>query len=639
MPISQIIFHSVDKKKLKAQIRSSKSLGLEVTNCYVLNTPKSVVSEILLEEGIVLNHIGDFNHKIQQLGNNLSQDWIELLSKQTKLSVWESFTIKDSLVTNFQYSTLLNRNREVSTVYDDLIGILVILNSVKIDRSSCLIVSDDHHLLDVFTQLGFTIAVKRLKAKFVIDRTLSILVGIIKRIMTVLAILWLKYNTRQVHRKVINDCSINKNIWIASTFLPSLVSTSSGHDERYRDISENIQRETDTALLYAGWIGFEKNALNLKVLLEKYSKKNSHVILVSNFLSFRQLIDYVLPVDFFRAFLIFFRKRSELEQNFHGVPMYTILAREFWNSYLCSGNSNETFYYYRLIENSYSELFKKIRPIFVTTFLEGYNFGRSIIAACRRLEIKVLGWQESVLHPMRLYYRWGNEMLTEGLESRNVNATYLFPDKFCVWSRDSKDFLVSKGIPDKRIIEIGATRYLRFADQNLAAGELTHHPTSQSLLLVGTAFLFESISMIEFITDALNGNSNIKIIFRPHPQTKNIFIKRKKCGQFQNIRISANPLDIDLQWANFVVSSWSTMLCEAFFMGKQCASIFTSGWISQPPLPEKLCKYFSDTHSFREWIIECPKSELSEAFLRSTRENLFGFTNINSGKRLQNFVL
>ena len=81
---------------------------------------------------------------------------------------------------------------------------------------------------------------------------------------------------------------------------------------------------------------------------------------------------------------------QELEQNFHGVPLYSILAREFWISYLCSGKPNETFYYYRLIENSYFELFKTIRPKFVTTFLEGYNFGRSIIAACRRLEIRVL---------------------------------------------------------------------------------------------------------------------------------------------------------------------------------------------------------------------------------------------------------
>ena len=149
MLISHIVFHSLDKKKLNKQIRLAKSLGLEVTNCYVLDTPKSVASEILSAEGIDVNYIGDFNQKIQQLGNRLSQDWIELLSKQSRFSVWESFSVRRSSVTTFQYSTLLNRNREVSAVYDDLVRILAIMENVKIERSSCLVVSGNHHFLEL----------------------------------------------------------------------------------------------------------------------------------------------------------------------------------------------------------------------------------------------------------------------------------------------------------------------------------------------------------------------------------------------------------------------------------------------------------------------------------------------------------
>ena len=639
MTITHIVFHSLDKKKLKAQIKLAKSLDLKIANCYVLDTPKYTASEILSAEGIFINHIEDFNKKIQQLGNSLSQDWIELLSKQTKLSVWESFSINNSSVTNFQYSTLLNRNREVSAVYDNLVRILSILENFNIERSSCLIISDDHHFLEVCDQLGFTIALKWLKAKIIVDRIVGIVLGIFKRTLTVLTILWLKLNTFKVHRKVMYDCSDYQNLWIASTFLPSLVSSSNGHDERYQHVAKNIQKETRTILLYGGWINFGKNTLNLKVLLEKYTKKKSHVVLVSNFLSLRQLIEYIFPFDFFKAFFVFFKKRLELEQDFHSVPLYSILSREFWNSYLCAGKPNETFYYYRLIENSYFELFKTNRPTFVTTFLEGYNFGRSIIAACRRLEIKVLGWQESVLHPMRLYYRWGNEMLSGGLVSKNVNANYLFPDKFCVWSKGSKDFLILSGIPAKRIIKIGATRYRRIVGRSLSTSETLDQQRSKKLLLVGTAFLIECISMTEFITDALVGINNIEILFRPHPQTKEAFLKRQNYDHPQSMRISKNTFDEDLQWADIVVSSWSTMLCEALFMGKKCASIITSGWISQPPLPENLCEHFSDTHSFRDWVIACPKLNYNEEFLRLTRENLFGCNNINSGKMLQKFAL
>ena len=37
-------------KKLKAQIRLAKSLWLEVANCYVLDTPKSVANEFFLQQ-------------------------------------------------------------------------------------------------------------------------------------------------------------------------------------------------------------------------------------------------------------------------------------------------------------------------------------------------------------------------------------------------------------------------------------------------------------------------------------------------------------------------------------------------------------------------------------------------------------
>ena len=165
------------------------SMGLEVTNCNVLDTPKSVASEILADVGITIDQIGDYNQNIQLLGNKLSQDWIELLSKQNKLSIWGSFLIRNSSASTFQYSTLLNRNREVSGVYDDLVRILAIIQNVKSERSSVLIVSNDLYFLDVCSQLGFLISLKGIKTKIVLDRILGILVGVAKRSVNVLVLL------------------------------------------------------------------------------------------------------------------------------------------------------------------------------------------------------------------------------------------------------------------------------------------------------------------------------------------------------------------------------------------------------------------------------------------------------------------
>jgi len=638
LPISQIVFHSLDKKKLKAQIRSAKSMGLEVANCNVLDTPKSVASEILADEGITIDQIGDFNHKIQLLGNRLSQDWIELLSKQTKLSIWGSFSIRNSTASTFQYSTLLNRNREVSGVYDDLVRILAIIENVKSDRSSSLIVSNDLYFLDVCSQLGFPIALKWLKTKIVIDRTLGVLAGVAKRTGAVLVLLWLRIITYLVHRKVVHDCSDYRNLWVASTFLPALISTGSAHDERYKDVAGNIQEETGTVLLYAGWISFGENTLNVKELLKKCIEKKSYVVLISNFLSFRQLIDYILPFDFFKALFVFSGKKSDLKQIFHGVPLYSILSREFWNSYLCSGKPNETVYYYSLIENSYFELFKRLRPRFVTTFLEGYNFGRSIIAACRRLDIKVLGWQESVLHPMRLYYRWGNEMLTEGLENKDANAYYLFPDQFCVWSEHTKNILISNGIPTERILNIGAIRYRGFMQKLLNGEPQNLNPNPKKLLLVGTASLSESMAMIDFVYEAFTDTNDFQIIFRPHPQTKHHFLHSHDKSFFRNIIISDNQLNEDMVWPDVVISSWSTMLCEAFLSGKRCVSICTSGWISQPPLSEEKCRYFSNPNELNYWMTHGFKNNGKYESQQDYGLLLLGDPEVNSGIIIDDFL-
>lgn len=637
MSISKIIFHGeCTKNNVRAQLNSIELNNSEVIP-YVLNTPRYIANNILIDSGIEVDEISDFNELIQNLGEKYSKEWLDFISNQNNLSIWSPFPPDKNLTTAFQYSTLLNRNREVSDTYDDIVRILAIIKKIGDDRASCLVVSDDYYFLQICSQLGFSVRLKWPRLKVFTNRVSEFISGFIRRIFTVLFILIQKIITYKTHKKVL--FSVNtKNTWVASTILPSLLDTNSGHDARYVSVARNIQQETETELVYVGWPSLSKQIGKIDSVLRQSFEKNVKAVLASNFTSFRYLVDYFMPLDFFMAFFLFWRKKDELKQSFHGIPVYPVLASEYCKTFLCTGKHNETYYYYRLIENSYLNLLKEAKPKFVTTFLEGYNFGRSIIAASRYLRTPVFGWQESVLHPMRLYYRWGAGMLADGLTNETSRSSYLFPDMFCVWSDNSQKMLLSNGIPNNRVLKIGATRYRDFIKKLATESTVVHDSDSKRVLLVGTAFLSETQAMIEFVLKAFDNLSDVELVFRPHPQTSGYFQEISERGSLTRIQLSSNKLDYDIKWSSIVISSWSTMLCESFLLGKTCVSIFTAGWISQPPLSKDHCVYFYSPCRLRYWIVNYKYKELDRDSMSESGKLMLGDPDVNSGNMMKKYL-
>lgn len=637
MAIKSIVFHSFDEKELTRQIRKNKAGIVDNVQCLALDTPKSIIRGIMAANGFKIDKIDDYNALIQDLGQANSQPWINFIFSLTASRLWNSFSIKNTTVSPFQYCSLMNRNRETKSLYDNVIR-LVALSGGRKDRSDCMVVSTDPVFLTVCAELGFRIGMAYPRGMTLAMYFRGFVQGIVRRAVIVAILCYLKFSTRKMHNKVLTACEGREPLWIASTFLPGLVSTKSGHDDRYEPVATMIEKETGTRLVYAGWVSLKKDIAGLRAVLEKIHAKGTSSLFVTNFSGIRSLVRFLFPLEMIKIFFCFLRKRKELRLAFSGIPMEFFLECEFFNSYLCTGETNETFYYYRLVENSYGELFKQLKPKFVTTFLEGYNFGRAVIAACRRFDIPVLGWQESLLHSMRLYYRWGKNLCQDDIADRRVSESYLYPDYFCTWSDHAKELLVENGMDEKRIIVLGATRYRHFVSkvsERISSRECKINK-AENILLVGTAALNESIAMVDFINEALHDRSDIAVRFRPHPQTTAYF-NAKNGAWLGWVRISENSFDDDLNWSEIVVSSWSTMLCEAFLMGKRCISIFTAGWVSQPPLEEKYCKYFTDTSMFREYILNiCNEEGISD--LSETARLLLGDNAVNTGSVINEMV-
>lgn len=641
MSINEIIFHGTDKKELEEQIGVARPFfAANDIECSVLDTPKSVARFILEKAGIEFNPIiKDFNKEIQHHGLQFSQEWIEFISSLQKQDIWSSLKVNDSLAGAFQYTTLLNRNREIRSLFDEVIRLHTISTETK-GRKSTLVVSSDLFFIHACKSLGFTVGVRNLRLRVLVGFMKGFVAGCMKRLVMVLVLLFCRLTSRSVQKELLAKCAGgNKNIWIATTFFPGLVSSVTGHDSRYHDVATSIEMATGTKLLYAGWVTMRKDLLGLAGLLRNMATCGPGVIFLPNFIPIGKLIHYILPIHIFRSLQIFNRNKNELDLMFLNIPMRSLLTREFCISFLCTGNTNESFYYYHLIEQAMLGLLQRVRPVLVTTFLEGYNFGRSMIAACRLMTIPVLGWQESVLHPMRLYYRWSQEMLEESLNRKDARASYLFPDAFCVWSEYSRKLLKNNGIPGDRILDIGAVRYREFVRQIQDSDTTPCGKLCQKILLVGTAFIGESIAMADFVCEAFEGVKNVEILFRPHPQLKSFFSTRTDLVSSETVQISENSLAADLLWSDVVVSSWSTLLCEAFIMGKQCVSIFTSGWVSQPPLPEGKCSYFTKPEDLREWITCCGPFEKDMVTSRSEfGRQLFGSPEIDSGYVINKFI-
>jgi hypothetical protein len=636
MEIKQIVFHAFDKSQLLRQVRKAKPLLLPGVKISVLDTPKSTTRDILHKAGLDFTKIYDFNADIQKCGMAYSQDWINFVFSQQKCHIWNSLVIRNCLVRPFQYSTLMNRNREVRYPFDDVVRLMVIAKRIK-NRGSCLVISSDPYFLATCRSMGFLVMRDNLRKQMVNMYLKGFCTNFIKRLLFCLILLYVKYLTKDVTIQHEEKFS-RENVWYATTYLPGLVSEKTGHDERYRDVAEDIESETDTRLVYAGWISTRKELLHLKQILRRISQKGVCAIPVTNYLSSAMIFNYLIPSKIVTALRIFFKHRDDFNQQFNKIPMRYFLEREFCNTFVCTGDSNESFYYYHLVENNYLRLFSKIKPKMVTTFLEGYNFGRAVIAACRYLDIPVLGWQESVLHPMRLYYRWSAESIEQDLPSRNTEIGYLYPDAYCVWSKDTKDFLVKKGMSTRHIIVIGATRYRNFMKQVLASNEMGRHSRGNNILVVGTAFLNESIAMMDFMEEAICDTLDVSVLFRPHPQTKTYFQTRWAERYNNRISISRNSLNENLEWSDIVISSWSTMLCEALLMGKTCISIFTAGWISQPPLTEEMCYYFTDSDKLKFWLTEGKAIKQDKSKIKEVAIRLLGSPDVNSGKVIEKFI-
>jgi len=632
MKIKEIIFHSTKEAGLLRQINKAKEYLYGNLKINVLDTPKSTAQNILLQAGITNYSIYDFNEQIQTQGLKYSQDWIDFIFSQNKLPIWNSFNIRNSHAKPFQYSSLLNRNREIRYLYDDIIRLYVISEQIN-KKHSCLVVSTDPFFLKACVSLGFAVIANQLQKKVFLKYVTGFITGLLKRMFFVLTLLFLKFNTRKYHGEILSTCaSENNTVWVSTTFFPGLVSPKTGHDARYKDVVKNIENETGTVMVYAGWVTMSKDLFRLKQYLSNIISKGTNPVFVSNLLPIKIIIGYILPTDILGALKSFLKNKQDLDQSFLHISMYHFLEREFFTTYLCMGNPNESFYYYRLVENSYLHLLKKFKPKLVTTFLEGYNFGRSVISACRHLNVPVFGWQESVFHPMRLYYRWSYESLEKDLYSKNTKAEYLYPDGFCVWSDDDRDFLVANKMSKERIVVIGATRYRGFIKRILESNYNIQKTDPKNILVAGTAFLNESIALRDFVEEAVSGLDKFKVVFRPHPRYKKLFFDGT------TIKISGGSLADDLKWAGVVISSWSTLLCEAFLLGKACVSVFTAGWVSQPPLPDKICNYFTSTFQFRNWLMGKNRTEVDPQALWKHGTRLLGDPSINPGKKINDFI-
>lgn len=310
-------------------------------------------------------------------------------------------------------------------------------------------------------------------------------------------------------------------------------------------------------------------------MLPDYLKKNGkRLIIVGSFIgNFNRIASrlcknhkiLVVPEEYFlnfisivRACLEVYFKRIIIENPilFNSLNITEIvrdsLANEFLN-YLV-----HNFCYFEVAKN----MAKKIELETVLITHENNSWEKMYIMALRKYSpnTAIIGFQHAVIPPSHL-----------GLVLKEKERKIIpLPDKIITSGEINRNILITHGGYDEARIVIGCAlkqnQLFTIPRRAPHSNNIIHH------ILVGLEGVWESVDLMNFVFDALKDKTDYTVRFRAHPALPlsqlEAKTKFKLNGRLSHFERSQNPpLFKDLQWADLMVYSGSTVALEALMYG------------------------------------------------------------------------
>ena len=209
------------------------------------------------------------------------------------------------------------------------------------------------------------------------------------------------------------------------------------------------------------------------------------------------------------------------------------------------------------------------RPKVLLSFLEHFPYSRAQYEGVRRAGGGTSCWamqHASYSHEKTFLF------LHPALEFRGEpdGCAVPHPDYACAMGTLGQELFLKCGYPQDRVLLTGSTRY----DHVRAQNSWTQEPTGMGdaagvirLLLVPSLDVDLELAMVEAVWTAVREMTGIKVYLRNHP-----FVRMDRHAGFapykDHIEVSQGSLEADLDRADLVIFTYSTVAEEAFLRGK-----------------------------------------------------------------------
>lgn len=243
------------------------------------------------------------------------------------------------------------------------------------------------------------------------------------------------------------------------------------------------------------------------------------------------------------------------------------------------------------------------RPALTLSFLEHYPHARAHYEGIRRSGVASENWavQHAGVCHEKTFYFLHPEAEFAGIPD-NVQVPH--PDRVFVMGQMGRDIFLECGYAPEQIALSGSTRY----DHIRVPTAETQKPEEQSVskvhvLLACSLEIDTEVVMVEAAFFAARDLPQIQLRLRNHPSSRVDTHPRYRDCQIQ-IEVSSAPLAADLDWANLIVFSYSTVAEEAYLQGKPAWQWLPLGFNGSALAEAVSIPQFGSVQRLREELIQ-----------------------------------
>ena len=288
-------------------------------------------------------------------------------------------------------------------------------------------------------------------------------------------------------------------------------------------------------------------------------KKRDNLILLQQFIKLRELIKVMLNIKPYLVFLYFCRC-NEFNSAYveKGINFSSLLKSQLHYGFL-----NSTIPHLELVYKASKKAFRKYKPNILISFQELFLQSRAVYAAAQKSGKNVVSC--TIQHSS--YSREKTFVVLEpNIEYGGYpdNCSVPKPDYIFAMGELGKEIFLESGFPEDRIFLTGSSRYEHINTSNTNRNKKLDKKIN--ILLVTSLDMGTEMEMVEAVYVAAENMQDVQLFSRSHP-----FARMENHPKFRiykdRIQITNGTLDEDLNKADLIIFSYSTVAEEAFIKG------------------------------------------------------------------------